>query len=196
MRIRKTYIFRKSSYKFRRFPRRCEQRGSLFVLWAMLWLTTKLADILRCQAEARRWLSRFLKFVSQISCCTNLQLQKGFWLAAAENTSTVVQQQNNKTWCAREQCETSTVKRSQSTGSMCEHAHAKHPWRNELTQASTHSKIITSYEMPIRNAKCYIQGCGAVVKMTLLRLRSFTFHEHGSSSGALGCHECSVAPAP
>jgi len=36
-----------------------------------------------------------------------------------------------------------------------------------------------------------VQGCGAVVKMTLLRLRSF-FHKRGSSSSfeALGFHEC------
>ena len=42
------------------------------------------------------------------------------------------------------------------------------------------------------------QGCGAVVKMTQLRLRSSSFHEHGSgsSSGALGFHECVSAPAP
>jgi len=33
------------------------------------------------------------------------------------------------------------------------------------------------------------QGCGDVVKMTQLRLRSSSFHEHGSSSGALGLHE-------
>jgi len=29
------------------------------------------------------------------------------------------------------------------------------------------------------------QGCGAVMKMTQLRLRSSSFHKHGSSSGAL-----------
>jgi len=36
------------------------------------------------------------------------------------------------------------------------------------------------------------QGCGVFVKMTQLRLRSSSFHEHGSgsSSGALGFHEC------
>jgi len=35
------------------------------------------------------------------------------------------------------------------------------------------------------------QGCGAFAKMSKLRLRSFSFHEHGcgSSSGALGFHE-------
>jgi len=33
-------------------------------------------------------------------------------------------------------------------------------------------------------------GCGAVVKMTQFRLRSSSFHEHGSSSGDLGFHEC------
>ena len=33
------------------------------------------------------------------------------------------------------------------------------------------------------------QGCGDVVKMTQLRLRSSSFHEHGSSSGTLGLHE-------
>ena len=30
----------------------------------------------------------------------------------------------------------------------------------------------------------------AVVEMTQLRLRSSSFHEHGSSSGAIGFHEC------
>ena len=34
------------------------------------------------------------------------------------------------------------------------------------------------------------QGCGVVVKMSQLRLRSSSFHEHSSSSGALGFHEC------
>jgi len=34
------------------------------------------------------------------------------------------------------------------------------------------------------------QGCEAVVKMTQLRLRSSSFHEHGSSSGTFGFHEC------
>jgi len=34
------------------------------------------------------------------------------------------------------------------------------------------------------------QGTGAVVKMTQLRLRSSSFHEHGSSSGAFDFHEC------
>jgi len=35
-----------------------------------------------------------------------------------------------------------------------------------------------------------IQGCEAVVKMTQLRLRSSSFHEHDSSSGVFGFHEC------
>jgi len=37
-----------------------------------------------------------------------------------------------------------------------------------------------------------ISGCGAAVKMTQLRLRSSSFHKHGSgsTSGALGFHEC------
>jgi len=34
------------------------------------------------------------------------------------------------------------------------------------------------------------QGCKAIMKMTQLRLRSSSFHEHGSSSGAFGFHEC------
>jgi len=34
------------------------------------------------------------------------------------------------------------------------------------------------------------QGCGAVVKMIQLRLRSSPFHERGSSSGVFGFHEC------
>jgi len=34
------------------------------------------------------------------------------------------------------------------------------------------------------------KGCGAVVKMIQLRLRSSFFHEHGSSSGAHGFHVC------
>jgi len=39
----------------------------------------------------------------------------------------------------------------------------------------------------------YTQGGGAVLKMTLLRHRRFSSHEHGSgsSSGAHGFHECS-----
>jgi len=32
-------------------------------------------------------------------------------------------------------------------------------------------------------------ACEAVVKMTQLRLRSSSFHEHGSSSGAVGFHD-------
>jgi len=35
-----------------------------------------------------------------------------------------------------------------------------------------------------------IQSYRTVVKMTQLQLRSSSFHEHGSSSGALGFHEC------
>jgi len=34
------------------------------------------------------------------------------------------------------------------------------------------------------------QGCGAIAKMTEVWLRSFYLHKHGSSSGALGFHEC------
>ena len=34
------------------------------------------------------------------------------------------------------------------------------------------------------------QGCGSVAKMTKSRLRSTSFHKHGSSSSALGFHEC------
>jgi len=33
----------------------------------------------------------------------------------------------------------------------------------------------------------YNQGCGAVVKMTQFRLRSSSFHEHGSSSNSGAC---------
>jgi len=34
------------------------------------------------------------------------------------------------------------------------------------------------------------QGWGTVVKLSQLRLRTCSFHEHGSSSGALGFHQC------
>jgi len=34
------------------------------------------------------------------------------------------------------------------------------------------------------------QGCGAVVKMSQLRLRCSSFRKHGSSSGAFDFHEC------
>ena len=36
------------------FPKRYEQRGSKFVVTALFYLLTELADILSCQVEARR----------------------------------------------------------------------------------------------------------------------------------------------
>jgi len=39
-----------------------------------------------------------------------------------------------------------------------------------------------------------MQSCGAVIKMTQLHLRSSSFHEHSSSSRALGFHEYGSSP--
>jgi len=41
----------------------------------------------------------------------------------------------------------------------------------------------------LAEVRCKYQGCGPVVKMTQLLLRS-SFHEHGSSSGGRGLHDC------
>jgi len=50
--------------------------------------------------------------------------------------------------------------------------------------------IVTLDRLCARMQFGLFQGCEAVVKMTQPRLRSSSFHEHGSSSGALGFHEC------
>ena len=52
--------------------------------------------------------------------------------------------------------------------------------------------IFTLDRLCVRLQCGLFQGCGAVVKMTQLRLRNYSFHEHvsGSSSWALGFHEC------
>ena len=61
------------------------------------------------------------------------------------------------------------------------------PWRLLLKQLICWIFTLYSLYAPLQ---CELfQGCGAVVKISQLRLPSSSLHEHGSSFGALGFHE-------
>jgi len=56
------------------------------------------------------------------------------------------------------------------------------------------SEDVISTKSKVKIKQWNYQDCKVVIKMTLFRLRSFSFRDHGSSYGALGFHECNSCP--
>ena len=175
--ISRSYLWRRSSLHadFAGFLKRTNEAVKQVVIWVLFWLPTKLTKLsehLACQAEPRRLLSPFSKFVLTDLLVHKSSFARSSWLAAAENTSTMERQQNNNnTWTARE------MRSGQRTRFVRENTCGETPlaqWQVDtskvpkylfleagLTQASWHAQMrkqsrVTKCQVVTRNANGYI----------------------------------------